>query len=773
MSRAIKKLFTASLILIACVQLFTLMLSSSTLRTELTRISLSSYKGIATQLEATIERGLRFGRPLDGFASMQSHLSKAKSMAGDIEALHITDPDGKVLYTTAPVTPTAFKDLEQNSLTDEWLKDGDSRLTIRPLYGYKNEKKGFLVVKIGTHGITQTVRDFLYTTGLISTVISFITAGLLFARLLFWKAQSHINPLADKKFRTTLFVFFSISQVAYGITTYHLFNQKLDISTNQKLLQVSDSLTYSLEYLLDKRINIAKLHGTTKELKELITKTPELIGASLSFIEGTPKSYGNVTGKNITIPISSGKFTNAVERKRHGTLKLYVNTAAQQKILTSVALNMGTTLVIGLLLLGELASLFAEKNTTTHPQTTTPDSISTLIRGLCFIFFFGFDMVLTFAPLAARNLNTATSGISNSLAGSLPISCEMAAAGLGIFLVGFLSDKYRWSSLFTTGVIFATAGCVFGGASTSIIPFIVARALAGLGFGIAIMAAQLSLVSLENKAQGMGNMFAGILAGSLCGSAAGAMLSDLFNYQMVFYTSAIFCAFALLLIKPAAKVSIETSCQTTSTESSLDTVLSLIKTPKMWSTLILAGLPIAISLSGFLYYFVPIFLNNQGINQADIGRLFMIYSLCIIYLGPVLGSKIDKSNKAFLYTTIAVILSGAALLIATAYPTLPGFSVSVAITGIAQCIAGSSVLLYVLALPGLQKNNKEKMASLFRLLERSGQIAGPLLFGVIATRKSSLQGVCLTGVTFIIAGSFFYFIANSKLLLKLLSKGKL
>lgn len=771
MSRTLKKLFTASLALIVCVQLFTLMLSSSTLRTELTRMSLSGYKGITTQLEATIERGLRFGRPLNGFAAMQSHLHKAKSMSEDIETVLVTDATGKTLYTTSPDTPEVqLTTAEMNS--DDWLKKGDSRLTVRPLHGYKNMMEGFLVVKVGTSGISQTVRDFLYDTGLISIALSLLTAATLFSWLLFRGSQFQSNSIASKKFRTVLFVVFSLSQIAYGISTCYLFKQKLEISTNQKILQASDAFAYSLEYLLDKRINVAGLHGTTKELKEIVAKTPELIGAKLSFTGANAKSYGTVTGQSTSIPISSGKFNSAADRERRGTLELFVNTAAQHALLVDIALNLGTTLIIGLLLLGELALVFTPKEAAEPSSVPSQGHISTLIRGLCFIFFFGFDMVLTFAPLAARDLNTAATGISNSLAGSLPISCEMAAAGLGIFLVGFFSDKHRWSTLFTAGVVCAAAGCFFGGASTDLFQFIVARALAGLGFGIAIMAAQLSLVSLENKAQSMGNMFAGILAGSLCGSAAGAMLSDLFSYQIVFYTAAAFCALALLLVKPAATSTAHTT-QRASNDSSLDAMLSLIRTPQMWSTLILAGLPIAISLSGFLYYYVPMFLNNQGTNQADIGRLFMLYSLCIIYLGPKLGTKIDKSNKAFFYTAIAVILSGAALLVATAYPTLTGFSVSIVITGIAQCIAGSSVLLYVLALPALQKKNKEKMASLFRLLERSGQIAGPLLFGVIATMKNSLQEVSSTGIAFIIAGLCFFLIANSKGISQTLSKGEL
>ena len=45
-------------------------------------------------------------------------------------------------------------------------------------------------------------------------------------------------------------------------------------------------------------------------------------------------------------------------------------------------------------------------------------------------------------------------------------------------------------------------------------------------------------------------------------------------------------------------------------------------------------------------FFLPVSLSQAGVSPAGIGRVFLLFCLVIIYLGPFFGKAVDKSpNK--------------------------------------------------------------------------------------------------------------------------------
>lgn len=77
---------------------FSILLSGSTLSNLSRQTRLSAYRGVGERLRLSIERGLRFGRPLNGYAGLKEQLENAMTLAPGLAGLAVVDKGGKRLY---------------------------------------------------------------------------------------------------------------------------------------------------------------------------------------------------------------------------------------------------------------------------------------------------------------------------------------------------------------------------------------------------------------------------------------------------------------------------------------------------------------------------------------------------------------------------------------------------------------------------------------------------------------------------------------------------
>ena len=80
---------------------------------------------------------------------------------------------------------------------------------------------------------------------------------------------------------------------------------------------------------------------------------------------------------------------------------------------------------------------------------------------------------------------------------------------------------------------------------------------------------------------------------------------------------------------------------------------------------------------------------------------------------------------------------------------------AVAVIGIAQCLAAPSTMLCVISLASAKRLGRGKTASMYRTLERLGQVAGPILFGMALVRFSASQTLAVSGVAVCVLALLF------------------
>ncbi len=106
------------------------------------------------------------------------------------------------------------------------------------------------------------------------------------------------------------------------------------------------------------------------------------------------------------------------------------------------------------------------------------------------------------------------------------------------------------------------------------------------------------------------------------------------------------------------------------------------------------------------------------------------------------SATIDKIDH---FLTLTGLLSGITLLIAATATNMAGAAAAVISLGLAQCLAAPASMICVLTLASAQTLGREKTASIYRGLERMGQVAGPVVFGIAVTVMAPASALLLMG----------------------------
>ena len=778
--RATRKLRINALLLGLGVLLVTLgfnvLLSVSTLNTLATDMVLSGYRSGAERLARDIERGMRFGKPLASFAGMDEMLAELGQSAAGIKRVAVTDARGSILYvrptpdaaaeknplSTAAATASAASDSADGPQAAQKTVDG-YRLTI-PLR-YKTPV-GSLLVEIDGKYINAATEDFLRLSSLLLAAACLVAGLILAGRLGLLTGQRTVDTSLSGMTRMLL-VIIGASQLLYACGTLALFDTFVKQAIRTKADILAEATGRDFEYLIHKGVDITSLRGKDQALEQLLAANSELAGAQLLTPEGAAvASAGHVPDPSLTVEKSLNTYWPSRFRQKQEVLHLQLALRPQAITarISALALDLGASLLISFLLLLELSKLLGLIAQRNLPPDAALNALEGTHRSLAvqalraagFMFFLGYDMGISFIPQLARQLYEPFMGLSRDVAIGLPISAEMVSAGVALLFSGGFSLRYGWRKVFAAGTLAAAAGLMLGGMANSLHLLILGRIFAGFGFGLVLMAGQIGTLGKANAGAGLTSVFAGIFSGSICGSAAGAMLADHISFQAVLGTAActiLLALFTVLLGKEPAEAAASTAdhaspaagAQPAAQGRMFSGCMRLLQDPRMHMALWLVGIPAAMCLTGFLHYLLPLRLANAHVDQSDIGRIFMLYGLCFITAGPLLGRWIDHRKDKFLFLTLTGLLSGITLLIAATATGMAGAAAAVVTLGLAQCLAAPASMICILTLASAKTLGREKTASVYRGLERMGQVAGPVVFGIAITVMTPASALLLMG----------------------------
>jgi predicted MFS family arabinose efflux permease len=137
----------------------------------------------------------------------------------------------------------------------------------------------------------------------------------------------------------------------------------------------------------------------------------------------------------------------------------------------------------------------------------------------------------------------------------------------------------------------------------------------------------------------------------------------------------------------------------------------------------------------FLTYMFPVFAQEKGISAGDIGRVFMLNSLVIIYIGPALVNFLTKRKSIRGKYTMAlymlVTLTG--LLVFGIKPTVITAIIIILFVGLGDSFGLPMSNDYLISLKAAARIGYDKSVGYLNFVGNIGQMIGPVLMGYLFT----------------------------------------
>lgn len=396
-----------------------------------------------------------------------------------------------------------------------------------------------------------------------------------------------------------------------------------------------------------------------------------------------------------------------------------------------------------------------------------------LIRVPFFLFIFSEELSRSFFPLFAGGFVPAEPALSYEMMISLPITLFMVATFVATLFAGNLTHRLGCSRLFLIG-----AGCAFAGycgtfLSGSYTELIIWRCLNGVGYGLIFNACETWIAlhsKVRNRAHSASAYVGAIFAGYVCGPSLGGMFADHAGQQATFLISAglsVLSGYAAyrLLASPNAGADRDAGSVPDARASGMRPWAILFGN-NLFVGIVLTAISTRTTLSAFLFFLIPLYLNELGHSSTQIGQMMMLYGAIIVIGTPGISRFADKIGKYFTMTVIGAALSGSGLLVTLASDSLGdsrAILISIVAVGLGHCLILSPQYAIMQQIVYRYRDLIESSVSIsiYRFVDRIGLIIGPLLAAVLVQQMSYPNAIATIGAIVLVAIALSAIIANA------------
>lgn len=353
------------------------------------------------------------------------------------------------------------------------------------------------------------------------------------------------------------------------------------------------------------------------------------------------------------------------------------------------------------------------------------------VRPPLFLVIFSESMSLSFFPAYVNALYEPIPGLSPSMVIGLPISVFMLVWALSLPVAGQWSDSVGRKKAFMVGASLTAVGLLLTAWCDNLWQLLIVRSITAVGYGVVFITAQgyvTDNTTVENRTRGMAMFLSGFFSGSLCGAAIGGILSDRIGFEATFMLSATLSLISAVFVMQFFEPKVADPDAPPPAVLSFKDFTTLLTDKYFLLITFLSAIPAKLLLTGFLYYTGPVYLNQLGANQSSVGRILMAYGLAIVLISPLSAWLGDRLKNKTAFIIFGGGLSALALLAVYLIPGVYGMFTGVLLLGVAHAV-GVSPQLSLLTEKVKLKNGLTlgKTIGIFRLTERIGNIAGPLV----------------------------------------------
>ncbi|WP_042695860.1 MFS transporter [Azospirillum sp. B506] len=765
--------FLPSVLLIVAALVFSTGINLGTFRRDCGDALFSTFGVAGRKVVTSIEYAVKYGKTIENFFGMERALSQLKTYLPQADGVAVALPDGQVAYA---IGTYGFKDrigdrltgYEQRRTAGEFQRsssfnyhDTDSRshklfLPIRdPGDG---RWIGTLVIAAGDSVIDDYVREFerhtLMLVGGLGGVAILLLGGLA---LLPERGRGGIGR--PRSGRAALAVA-ALVQIAVGVTGYGAFSDAYLRTVENTTGIVENIVATDIGSVIGRGATYRSFSGIDDYFREIIGIVPHFKGMSLAVPEGTdlPGSLGSgqpaakgdlVTGRALA---TDADFVTP-------TLRIVIDSDFIQRNMLEVVANNVTILIISLMFIYELHAFVSRRmRLPAEAAAENGEGAAATVRSLAglrfltFVLYFGMFLSASFVPVIMQTFDRGLFGLAPPQAAAVPVSAEMLCGALAILLAGRISARLPWRTMTAAGLAVAVLGALISGVTGDPVLFIVARGLVGAGTMTALMGLYRLIDRIRRLDPATGaysDLFSGMYVGVNCGAVVGSLLADAIGPHAVFLIAAVVLTLGiaqllLLTPEPAGEAAITAAPAVAKPDGDTAPARRVWSDGSFLAFLLLVSVPTS-ACSMFLIYYFPLFASGLGQPASTVGQAFLLYGLCIVYLGPLLSRLMRASGIApGLPVLVSGLIMAAGLTTFALTGSLIGAFLAILLLGLSDSFGLTAQQRYLERLPVVDTHGLAVPQSYHLNARKIGQVIGPMLFSAAAVAGGA--GATLIGL---------------------------
>jgi MFS family permease len=197
-------------------------------------------------------------------------------------------------------------------------------------------------------------------------------------------------------------------------------------------------------------------------------------------------------------------------------------------------------------------------------------------------------------------------------------------------------------------------------------------------------------------------------------------------------------------------------------------VVKVLKDLDFVRTAILIGVPVKIIMAGLFKASLPLILTRQDFSTDDVGQVMMLYSVGVLVSSAIIPRIADRMGKTRLILFLGAVGSGLGLVLiglmgwdrivgtGLAYLATTLLLTGMVVLGISHGFIQAPIMTHVSATKTARRMGKSTATSIYRLIERVGNIGGPVIVGALLVKSGyDAMTVGWIGVAVIVFGLLF------------------
>lgn len=357
------------------------------------------------------------------------------------------------------------------------------------------------------------------------------------------------------------------------------------------------------------------------------------------------------------------------------------------------------------------------------------------IRWPFFLVIFSESLSLSFFPIFVGQFDGSAFGLPHSIMVGLPITMFMLVWTISMPYAGAWCDKIGYRATFAVGASITTMGLILTAFATGMGDLLVWRSLTAIGYGVVYVTTQSYMIRnspAAERTRWQAMFLTSFFAGSLSGAAIGGILVDRLGYQITFLLSG---SLSLISALYAIRFLAPRSGAIVGKPSPFTKLGQVMRNREFAIITIFSAIPAKIALAGFLYYSIPLYFKNMGYSQSLAGSVMMAYGLAIILVGPIAARLADQKRDRLQFVVVGGYIASIAMMIPVLFDGTIGAVLAVIGLGIGHATAVAAQMTLINDRCGgmLEEVGQAATVGIFRLVERTGSIVGPIIFGALIT----------------------------------------